>query len=278
LPVRQWKKSARRLNYKQYNIDALAPLRPILSVIKMTMDYAIKLDIFEGPLDLLLYLIKKNEIDIYNIPIALVTEQYLQYLKMIKALNLDLAGEYLVMASTLIHIKSKMLLPVPEESPEEETEEDPRAELVKQLLEYKSFKEAAAALEMRPLLERDVFTRSAPINDYAEEPAEGEDELMEVSIFELIEAFHQLISRLDKKELLEIDLEKISLTDIINEIMEKVNQEKNLTFEELLGEKINRRRIIYTFLAILELIKMRMIKAYQTSVFGVIRIFPAVES
>jgi len=242
------------------------------------MDYAIKLDIFEGPLDLLLYLIKKNEIDIYNIPIALITEQYLQYLKMIKSLNLDLAGEYLVMASTLIHIKSKMLLPVPEESPDEETDEDPRAELVKQLLEYKSFKEAAAALEMRPLLERDVFTRSLPVMDDIVTDGVDEDDLMEVSIFELIEAFHHLISRIDKKELLEIDLEKISLTDIINEIMERVNQEKNITFEQLLGERINRRRIIYTFLAVLELIKMKMIKAYQTSVFGVIRIFPAVES
>jgi len=122
-------------------------------------DYAIKLDIFEGPLDLLLYLIKKNEIDIYNIPVSLIVEQYLQYLKMIKSLNLDLAGEYLVMASTLIHIKSRMLLPEPEE-PEEE-EEDPRAELVRQLLEYKAFKEAAENLSQRPILERDVFTRAA---------------------------------------------------------------------------------------------------------------------
>lgn len=241
-------------------------------------NYAIKLDIFEGPLDLLLYLIKKNEIDIYNIPVALVTEQYLQYLKIIKSLNLDLAGEYLVMASTLIHIKSKMLLPVPDEPSEEETEEDPRAELVKQLLEYQAFKEAASALERRPLLERDVFTRSASMNDGGEKVTEDEDEFIEVNIFELIEAFHRLVTRIDKKELLEIDLEKMSLTDIINDVMERLNREKNLTFEELLGEKIDRRRIIYTFLAILELIKMNMVKAYQTSAFGVIRIFPAVES
>jgi len=124
------------------------------------INYAVKLDIFEGPLDLLLFLIKKNEIDIYNIPIALVTEQYFQYLKMIKDINLDLAGEYLVMASTLIHIKSRMLLPPPEE-PEEEEEEDPRAELVRQLLEHQRFKEAALSLKERPLLERDVFTRAA---------------------------------------------------------------------------------------------------------------------
>jgi segregation and condensation protein A len=241
-------------------------------------DYAIKLDIFEGPLDLLLYLIKKNEIDIYNIPVALITEQYLQYLKIIKSLNLDLAGEYLVMASTLIHIKSKMLLPVPDEPSDEETEEDPRAELVRQLLEYQAFKEAATALEERPLLERDVFTRSAPINDDAEKLTQDEDELIEVNIFELIEAFHRLVSRIDKKELLEIDLEKMSITDIINDVMERLTREKNLTFEELLGERIDHRSIIYTFLAILELIKMKMVKAYQTSAFGVIRIFPAVES
>jgi segregation and condensation protein A len=242
-----------------------------------TTDYAIKLDIFEGPLDLLLYLIKKNEIDIYNIPVALITEQYLQYLKMIKSLNLDLAGEYLVMASTLIHIKSKMLLPEPEE-PEEEEEEDPRAELVRQLLEYQAFKEAATNLGERPILERDVFTRAAFLPEETEKSTATEEELIEVSIFDLIEAFHRLVSRIDKKELLEIDLEKMSLTDIINDIMERLSNEKNLTFDELLGERKERWRIIYTFLALLELVKLRMVKAYQTSAFGVIRIFPAVES
>src|SRR4030065_983331 len=243
---------------------------------EQTTDYAIKLDIFEGPLDLLLYLIKKNEIDIYNIPVALITEQYLQYLKMIKSLNLDLAGEYLVMASSLIHIKSRMLLPEPEE-PEEE-EEDPRAELVRQLLEYKAFKEAAENLSQRPILERDVFTRAAFSPEEIEKAPPGEDELIEVSIFELIEAFHKLVSRIDKKELMEIDLEKLSVTDIINDILERLSNEKNLTFEELLGEGKERWRIIYTFLALLELIKLKMVKAYQTSAFGVIRIFPAVES
>ena len=243
---------------------------------EQTTDYAIKLDIFEGPLDLLLYLIKKNEIDIYNIPVALITEQYLQYLKMIKALNLDLAGEYLVMAATLIHIKSRMLLPEPEE-PEEE-EKDPRAELVRQLLEYQAFKEAAANLSSRPILERDVFTRVAFLPEEVETLPPGEEELIEVSIFELIEAFHRLVTRIDKKELLEIDLEKMSVTDIINDILERLSNEKNMTFEELLGEQKERWRIIYTFLALLELIKLKMVKAYQTSAFGVIRIFPAVES
>lgn len=243
-----------------------------------TTDYAIKLDIFEGPLDLLLYLIKKNEIDIYNIPIALITQQYLKYINMIKSLNLDLAGEYLVMASTLIHIKSRMLLPVPEEPSEEEMEDDPRAQLVRQLLEYQAFKEAAGELAQRPRLERDVFVRSAALADESKKTDPDEDELVEVSIFELIEAFHNLVSRLDTKELMEIDLEKLSLTDIINDVMERLTREKNLTFEELLGERKDRRRIVYTFLALLELIKLKMIKAYQTAAFGVIRIFPAVES
>lgn len=244
---------------------------------EQNLNYAIKLDIFEGPLDLLLYLIKKNEIDIYNIPIALITEQYLQYLKMIKALNLDLAGEYLVMASTLIHIKSRMLLPPPDETEEGEEEEDPRAELIRQLLEHKTFKEIASDLGNRPLLERDVFTRTASLPEEMESSAPEAEEIIEVSVFELIEAFQRVVSQLDKKELLEIDLEKLSLTDIMSDIMDQLAVMKSLTFEDLFKEKKDRRRIIYAFLAILELIKLRMIKAYQTSVFGVIRIFPAVE-
>ncbi|HQP05582.1 MAG TPA: segregation/condensation protein A [Smithellaceae bacterium] len=240
-------------------------------------DYAIKLDIFEGPLDLLLYLIKKNQIDIYNIPIALITRQYLDYLNLIKSLNLDLAGEYLVMASTLIHIKSRLLLPVPEEPSPEELEDDPRSELVRQLLEHQAFKEAADLLTQRPILERDVFKRAAALPEEKRPSGAEEEELVEASIFELIEAFHQIVSRLDQKELLEIDLEKLSLSDIINDVMERLTREKNLTFDELLGEKRERRRIVYTFLALLELIKLKMIKAYQTAAFGVIRIFPAVE-
>ena len=245
---------------------------------ELKSDYAIKLDVFEGPLDLLLYLIKKNEIDIYNIPIALITQQYLDYLNIIKSLNLDLAGEYLVMASTLIHIKSRMLLPVPDEASEEDGEEDPRADLVKQLLEYQAFKEAASTLDQRPILERDVFKRTAVLPEEKKARADAEDELIEVSIFELIEALHQIVSRLDRKDLMEIDLEKLSLTEIINDVMERLTREKSLTFEELLGEKKDRRRIVYTFLAMLELIKLKMIKAYQTAAFGIIRIFPAVES
>ncbi|MBU2027264.1 MAG: segregation/condensation protein A [Proteobacteria bacterium] len=240
------------------------------------MSYEIKLDIFEGPLDLLLYLIRKNEIDIYNIPIALITEQYLAYLEMMRSLNLDLAGEYLVLASTLIHIKSKLLLPPDESEGEEEEGEDPRAELVQQLLEYQIFKEAALRLENRPLLERDVFTRGAP----GEAPSAAEEEgeaMIEVGVFELVAAFRRIIAGFDRPEELEIDAEKMSMTDRINEIMEMLSEKQQMTFVELIGDRTDRRWIICTFLAILELMKLRMIRAYQSGPFGAIRLFLAVE-
>ena len=242
------------------------------------MEYEVKLDIFEGPLDLLLYLIKKNEIDIYDIPIALITEQYLQHIEMMKYLNLDVAGDYLLLASTLIHIKSKMLLPLEEgDAGETEDEPDPRAELVKQLLDYQVFKEAAMQLEQRPLLERDIFKRGLSAeNGNAER---GEDEMdVEVSVFALVEPFYRIISSMKEPEFMEIDVEKLSLTDRINEVMEQLAEKKKLSFVELLRDSSDKRIILYTFLAILELMKLRMIKVYQASPFGVIRVVLAAES
>jgi len=239
------------------------------------MGYEIKLDIFEGPLDLLLYLIRKNEIDIYNIPIALITRQYLEYIKVLRSLNLDLAGEFLVLASTLIHIKSRILLPV-EMDEEVEDEEDPRAELVKQLLEYQAFKEAALQLDSRPVLERDVFKRAYPVE--ASGPPEDPETFEEMDVFDLVKAFQQIIAKLDQVDLMEIDVEKMSLADRINEIVDQLTERKHLTFTELLGERADRRWILYTFLAVLELMKLKMIRAYQGESFGVIRIFIAVES
>jgi segregation and condensation protein A len=238
------------------------------------MGYEIKLDIFEGPLDLLLYLIKKNEIDIYDIPIALITRQYLEYIEVLRSLNLDLAGEFLVLASTLIHIKSRMLLPI-EADEEMEDEEDPRAELVKQLLEYQAFKEAALQLDSRPVLERDVFKRACSLEMSG--PPEDLEVFEEMDVFDLVKAFQQIIAKLDRTERMEIDVEKMSLADRINEIMDKLTERKHLTFTELLEERIDRRWILYTFLAVLELMKLKMIKAYQGDSFGVIRIFLAVE-
>ncbi|HPQ45186.1 MAG TPA: segregation/condensation protein A [Syntrophales bacterium] len=228
--------------------------------------YEIKLDIFEGPLDLLLYLIKKNEVDIYDIPIALITRQYIQYIDAMQSLNLDLAGEYLVLAATLTHIKSRMLLPVSDE--DEAEEEDPREELVKQLLEYKTFKEAALGLDRMKILGRDVFGR-----DYAEDDLGADEQIIrEIGIFELVEAFRRMSRDTGRSDLMEIDIEKISLSDRINEIVDELEKMGERTFTDLLGESSNRRRLIYTFLAILELMKLRIIKAYQSVPYGTIRV------
>lgn len=242
----------------------------------MSDGYEIKLDIFEGPLDLLLYLIRKNEIDIYNIPIALITGQYLGYLDLMRSLNLDLAGEYLVLASTLIHIKSKLLLPPDEGESEEDEGKDPRAELVRQLLEYQAFKDAALSLDGRPLLDRDVFTRGATVEEPVAEE-EADQAMVDLDVFELFTAFRRMIAGFDRKEELEIDVEKMSLADRINEILERLSEEGQITFAELLGERTDRRWIIYTFLAILELMKLRVVRACQSGSFGTIRLFPAVE-
>lgn len=239
------------------------------------MGYEIKLNNFEGPLDLLLYLIKKNEIDIYNIPIALIANQYLEYLDMMRSLNLDLAGEYLVLASHLIHIKSKMLLPVADDE-QDEDEADPRAELVHQLLEYQLFKDAVSQLGNRTLLNRDVFTRAF----YEEVLSDQEDQdgMFECNVFDLVEAFHKITSTLAPGEFLEIDVEKITLAEKMNDIMGSLSDKKSMTFVELLGESRNRRILIYTFLAILELMRQRMIRIYQASSFGAIRVCLAVGS
>lgn len=237
------------------------------------MSYKFRLDIFEGPLDLLLYLIKKNEIDIYNIPIAIITEQYLEYIEAMKSLNLNLVGEYLVLAATLIHIKSRMLLPVHDED-EIEDEEDPREELVRQLLEYKTFKEAALNLDKMTLLGRDIFSREFKDED---EDEEAERPVGEIGIFELVEAFRKMVAQSSVPELMEIDVEKISLSERINEIIDELNEKKTLTFTDLVGELHDKMRLIYTFLAILELMKLRIIKVYQTVSYGTIRIRLAVE-
>jgi len=234
------------------------------------MGYEIKLDIFEGSLDLLLYLIKKNEINIYDIPITLITEQYLKHLEIMKSLNLDLAGEYLVLASALTHIKSKMLLPVQENG--EEDEPDPREDIVRQLLEYQAFKKAAMNLDNRSLLGRDVFKRGGIVCD--DMPDTKEISLGEVGVFELVKAFREILTPAEEEEFLKIDVDGMSLSDRINDIMEMLAGQSSLTFTDLMGKRTDRKGIIYTFLAILELMKLRMVSAHQMDSFGMIRIFP----
>jgi segregation and condensation protein A len=174
----------------------------------------------------------------------------------------------------LLHIKSRLLLPV-EEDPSTQDEEDPRAELVRQLLDYQAFKEAALELDRRPVLERDVFTRRYP----AAGPNDPEDPgvFVEMDVFDLVKAFQQMLTRLDKADMIEIEAEEMSLADRINEIMDRLMECKHLTFTELIGVRTDRRWILFTFLALLELMKLRMIKAYQSESYGAIRLFLAVE-
>jgi segregation and condensation protein A len=233
------------------------------------LDYTFRLEGFEGPLDLLLHLIQKNELDIFNIPIALVTKQYLEYLQLMKVLNLDVAGEYLLMASTLLHIKSKMLLPKSLEG--EEEEEDPRAELIRRLLEYQKYKQAAGDLEKRPILDRDVFIRlMAP--ELEEVP---EEEKIEVNLFELLEAFRQVLERVRLETVHEVILEPLSVEDKIQEILTLLGREnRSMAFHRLFPEQASRRVVVITLLAILELVKMKRIRIFQLAPFETIRVSP----
>jgi len=227
--------------------------------------YRVKLDVFEGPLDLLLYLIRNNQIDIYDIPVAEITQQYLDMLDLMRTLNLDVAGEFLVMAATLTHIKSKMLLPAPPDGEGDEEEEDPRKELVDRLLEYERYKDAALSLEGKEILERDVFTRKVA--------EDGEDEELELSIFELIEALQRVLRRSSHELIHEITLERISIEEKITEILDKLaTAGGEVEFMSLFEGEAIKEVIIITFLALLELVKMRMIKVYQRKTFRPIRI------
>jgi len=232
----------------------------------------VQLEIFEGPLDLLLHLIKKNEVNITDIPIATITEQYLATLELMQTLNLDMAGEFLVMAATLIHIKSRMLLPAGEDEPDDEEEGvDPREELVRRLLEYQRFKEAASELGQRDLLTRDVFARSAAS---PETPAPAG--FRELSVFELLTALRRVLERLPKDEFHEVTLEKITVREKMTLVLDRLHANVQVLFESLFAEARSRMEVIVTFLAMLELVKIRAIRIYQDEPQGAIVIEAAV--
>lgn len=239
----------------------------------MMSGYAVQLDNFEGPLDLLLHLIKKNEMDIYDIPIAAITEQYLGILDAMKNLNLDIASEFLLMAATLLHIKSKLLLPPMAEEETEEEEEDPRAELVKRLLEYQKYKNISDTLDTRPMLGRDLFVRSAPEPEVLEEVETG---FVAVGLFDLLEALKEVLAEKPAEIVHEINIEKLSVTDRINAILSTLSGKESIAFTDLFAGEIKRTDIIVTFLALLELVKMRMVRFMQNSHHGTIWLFPAV--
>jgi segregation and condensation protein A len=231
------------------------------------MTYEIKLEVFEGPLDLLLHLIYKNEVSITDIPIALITSQYLETIELMKSLNLDVAGEYLVMAAYLAHIKSQMLLPSDEETESGEPDRDPRDELIAHLLEYKRYKEAAEALGASALLERDVFAR---------EPVEESVELcrqpLNVGIADLFEAFKGLMARTSRRDLIELEPDRLLVKDKINEILSRLQGRDWLTFGALFEDDFSRLNVLTTFLALLEIVKLQLVRVYQDTPFGSILI------
>lgn len=227
------------------------------------MSIAISLHNFDGPLDLLLHLIKTNEMDISDIQMVEITEQYLAVIDQMKQLNLDVAGEFLLMAATLIHIKSRMLLPVIEELAGEEEELDPRAELVRRLLEYQRYKDAANSLDRLPCLKRDVFLRQFVESD---ESVGAEDDLS-IGIYQLAAAFHQLIKQSRVDFVHEVVREQLSVADFIHKIIDQLTSCGQQSFADLLPSGGTRQEMVVTFLALLELVKMRMVKISQSVEF-----------
>jgi len=235
------------------------------------MGYKIKLDIFEGPLDLLLYLVKKDHLNVYDIPIAKVTEQYLAYLELIKLLDLNIAGEFLVMAATLMQIKSKMLLPV-EPDEQAEPEEDPRAELIRRLLEYEKFKEIAESLRQREIAQQEVFKRPKPeIIETADANIETPT-YFEASIFDLINAFSQALKDVPREVFYEVVKDEFTVEEKVHQILHLLLVNPSLRISELFVQAKHKIEIIVTFLAILELIRMKEIVAFQKELFQEIEI------
>ena len=240
------------------------------------MAYQIKLEFFEGPFDLLFHLIDKNEVDIYDIPIAKITEQYLEYISMMQMLDLELASEFLVMAASLLAIKAKMLLPKPPVSSDENAEDefDPRDELVEKLLEYRKFKVMAGYLQEKETFMNKVYTRPNEEEMFyhlfsEENPLEG------ISMHSLLDALQEVLDRASETGLVgEIPREEVSIRDKMKEIMHRLFfHNQGLAFKELFRNGVSRVEIIVTFLAILELIKLGKVKAYQSKAFGDIMIY-----
>jgi segregation and condensation protein A len=224
-------------------------------------NFRIELPNFEGPLDLLLHLIRKHELDILDLPISFITDKYLEYLGLMKDLNLDIASEYLVMAATLAHIKSKMLLPRPPADQDDEMadELDPRAELIRRLLEYQKYKRVARDLGERALAGRDVFGRGSP-----PPTADGPTPLAQVSVFKLLDALKKIAERANAALALEVDAERMTIQERIGSLVEMLRERRRCRFDELFEGVTSSYELVVTFLALLEMAKMRLASIYQT--------------
>jgi segregation and condensation protein A len=235
--------------------------------------YRIELPVFEGPLDLLLHLIEEHELDIFDIPIAFVATKFVETITLMQELNIDVASEYLVMAATLAHIKSKMLLPaVPDDQEvEAEPELDPRAELVRRLLEYQKYKHVADQLGEHAVLGRDVFLRGVPAPE-----AEGPAPIAGLSLFKLLDAFQTVLARVKASFEHEIDTERFSITDRINQLSDLLQKRRRTPFLELFEGQTTRSELIITFLALLEMTRLRLTHLFQDDPLGPIEIELAV--
>jgi segregation and condensation protein A len=231
----------------------------------------VSLDIFEGPLDLLLYLIKKDEVDIYEVSIERITSQYLEYIETFKILNIDLASEFVVMAANLMYIKSRTLLPRHEQPPGEEIEEeDPRWELIRQLVEYKKFKDAAGYLEEREAEQQRIF---AGFTEESEPEEEDAVPLPDVGIFDLIRAFQGILKRFeDEDELNEIVDDRFTTGDKIDYLLRVVERGQSIRFQELFAEATSKTEVVVTFLALLELIRLNEFRVLQKEALGEMKI------
>ncbi|MBI4514278.1 MAG: segregation/condensation protein A [Deltaproteobacteria bacterium] len=223
--------------------------------------YRVKLEVFEGPLDLLLHLIKREEVEVADIPIAAITDQYVAYLDLMRHLNLDIAGEFLVMAATLTLLKSRTLLPQAEGESEDSEETDLRADLVRQLLEYQRFRETAQQLAERPLLNRDVFVREPAWDEVPADPQALPQ--LRASIWDLMEAFRVVLARARPEAVHEVMMERVSLRERVQQVLRRLSEAKALEFESLFDEDASRLEIIVTFLAVLELCRMQAVTAVQ---------------
>jgi len=232
--------------------------------------YPVRLRQFEGPLDLLLYLIRKHQLNIYDIPIALVTRQYLDYLEVMQELDLDIAGEFLVMAATLIHIKSRMLLPRPDPK-QEDPEEDPREALVRRLLEHQKFKAAAELLHDREIQRSAQWGR--PDGSVAEVVGNAPEPEVEVDLFSLMAAFRQVIERARQRPQIYMPAEYMSLEVRIEKLMGMLSETEACGFEDLFADVQTKPGIVVTFLALLEMIRLKFVRVYQQGNFGPIRVY-----
>ncbi|MDD5669428.1 MAG: segregation/condensation protein A [Candidatus Omnitrophica bacterium] len=229
------------------------------------MSYKLKLDFFEGPLDLLLYLVKKDHVNIYDIPISEITEQYIGYLELMKSLDLNIAGEFMVMAATLMQIKSKMLLP-PDENPKEEEDEDPRADLIRQLLEYEKYKEIAETLRRKETDQREMYKR--PKIADSEIPVDENPGYFEASIFDLIDAFSRALKEAPKDLFYKVIKDEFTVEDKIHDILHLLLLESRVQLGVLFSKTRHKVEIVVTFLAILELIRLKEISVWQKGLFG----------